>query len=287
MTPPLAPVLLMHLPAASREAWAQHASLETQLGQLLAAARAAWPGVRVTDVDFLRHLAERLGTGEARALTDVHAADLYLVLGCLQGDAVALAAFDRRVLPQVSAALARVAPGDDAEEVRQSLRERLLVGQPPKLAGYQGSGPLVAWLRAAAVRTALNLRRTEARQAAAEDEALVLESLSADDLELRHLQQRHAEDVRRALREAFAALSPRERTLLRLHVVDGLSLERIGAMYQAHKSTVSRWMAKAHETLWEVTRQQLAERLRLSAGELDSLLRLVRSQLDVSLASLL
>jgi RNA polymerase sigma-70 factor (ECF subfamily) len=70
-------------------------------------------------------------------------------------------------------------------------------------------------------------------------------------------------------------------------VVEGLALERIGAMYRTHKSTVSRWVAKAREDVLAEARQRLAERLRLSPDELHSLMRAVRSHLDLSLPSLL
>ena len=164
-------------------------------------------------------------------------------------------------------------------------------GRPPRVAEYQGGGPLVAWLRAAAVRTALNLQRAEGRRARVEEDAEagpLAEATGAEaDVELGYLRRHHREDFQAALTEALAALPARERTVLRLHVVEGLSLERIGAMYRTHKSTVSRWVARAREEVLEGTRQRLAERLRLSSGELHSLMRVVRGELDLSLPSLL
>ena len=79
----------------------------------------------------------------------------------------------------------------------------------------------------------------------------------------------------------------RERTLLRLHTVEGLSLERMGVMYRKDKATLSRWLAAAREKLAEETRARLAERLALAPPELASLLRAIRSQLEVSLLRLL
>ncbi|MFP2927403.1 sigma-70 family RNA polymerase sigma factor, partial [Pyxidicoccus sp. 3LG] len=156
---------------------------------------------------------------------------------------------------------------------------------------YEGAGPLVAWLRAAAVRTALNLQRAEGRRARAEEDAEagpLMDAASPDaDLELDYLRRHHRQDFQVALTEALAALPTRERTLLRLHLVEGLSLERIGAMYQTHKSTVSRQVAKAREALLAGARQRLAERLRLSSDELHSLMRAVQGELDLSLPSLL
>ncbi|MFY0527076.1 sigma-70 family RNA polymerase sigma factor [Archangium gephyra] len=101
------------------------------------------------------------------------------------------------------------------------------------------------------------------------------------------MRQRHRADFQTALAEALAALPSRERTVLRLHFVEGLSLERIGTAYRTHKSTVSRWLARAREEVLEGTRSRLAERLRLSSGELHSLLRDVPGQLDQSLSALL
>ncbi|WP_395812894.1 sigma factor-like helix-turn-helix DNA-binding protein [Archangium minus] len=60
------------------------------------------------------------------------------------------------------------------------------------------------------------------------------------------------------LAEALAALPSRERTVLRLHLVEGLSLERIGTVYRTHKSTVSRWLARAREEVLAGTRSRLA-----------------------------
>ena len=49
------------------------------------------------------------------------------------------------------------------DEVRQVLRTKLLVGDgaPPKIADYSGRGPLDGWVRAAAVRAAIDLKRRE------------------------------------------------------------------------------------------------------------------------------
>ncbi|WNG32305.1 sigma-70 family RNA polymerase sigma factor [Archangium violaceum] len=288
----LASLFVPHLRPAA-QAYAELPSLETVLTQVLASARAAWPRVRLDDAVFLRHLAERVppSSEPERSLRTFPTADLFLACACVQGDAAAHAALEAHFLPKVAAAVARVSPGADAaSEVCQVLREKLLTpepGRPPRLADYQGQGPLAAWLRAAAVRTALNLRRSSQRQARAEEEALADATVPGDHPELELLRQRHRTDFQAALAEALAALPSRERTVLRLHLVEGLSLERIGTVYRTHKSTVSRWLARAREEVLAGTRSRLAERLRLSDGELHSLLRDVPGQLDQSLSSLL
>lgn len=264
-------------------------ALEPRLAEVLAAARAAWPELGLADGVYLRHLAERL-PGKAPpvdALREVYAADLYLACACAEGLPAAHAALEARFLGRVGAAVERVERSEEGvAEVRQRLREKLLTaegGRRPKVAEYQGRGPLVAWLRAAAVRLALNLRRSERRRARAEEEVLAEDAVPVGDMEAEYLRRRYREDFQAALAEALAALPVRERTVLKLHVVEGLSLERIGALYQTHKSTVSRWVARAREEVLAQARERLVERLRLTPTELHSLLRAVRSQLDLSL----
>ncbi|QRN97360.1 sigma-70 family RNA polymerase sigma factor [Archangium violaceum] len=290
--PPLARFLAPHLRSESR-VYAELPALETVLAELLASARGAWPQVRLDEAVFLRHLAERLppSAEPERTLRAIHAADLFLACACVRGDAVAHGLVEAHFFPKVAAAVARVdASADAASEVCQLLREKLFTsegGRPPRMADYQGQGPLAAWLRAAAVRMALNLRRSARRQAHAEEEALAEATLPNSDPELELLRQRHRADFQAALAESLAALPSRERTVLRLHLVEGLALERIGTLYRAHKSTVSRWLAHAREEVLVGTRARLAERLRLSSGELNSLLRDVPAQLDESLSALL
>jgi RNA polymerase sigma-70 factor (ECF subfamily) len=64
-------------------------------------------------------------------------------------------------------------------------------------------------------------------------------------------------------------------------------VEQIGRMEGTHKSTVSRWLARAREALFDEVRKRLKERLKVSASELDSLLGVLQSQLDLSLVRIL
>ncbi|WP_338872444.1 sigma-70 family RNA polymerase sigma factor [Myxococcus stipitatus] len=257
--------------------------------------REAWPEVVLAEEDFSRYLAQRLGTEAVSSMAsqDVPVADLYLACACARGIPAAHAALERHFLSKVARAVSRVRGGGvDAEEVLQQLRHRLLAtegGAEPRIAEYRGTAPLSAWLRAAAVRTALNLQRAEGRRARVEQEAdgTALEGGLGGDVELEYLRRRHHQDFREALAVAVANLPPRERTVLRLHVVEGVSLERIGAMYRTHKSTVSRWVSHAKQQMLVHAREHLAARLQLSVDDLNSLMRVVGGQLDLSLPGLL
>jgi RNA polymerase sigma-70 factor (ECF subfamily) len=243
--------------------------------------RAAWPEVTVETDRFAAHVA-RLPEAE-----ELHA-DLYLACACADGDPTALRVVDRQILGEVGLFVRRIdASPELAEEVRQALRERLLVARPgetPRIADYSGRGPLGAWVRVAAVRLAIDLRRKRGEAPLPDPAAAPADEL---DPEAALLRARHHEDYQAALREALATLSAKERNLLRMHFVDGLTVERIGVVYQVNKGTVSRWIQAVRQKLLDETYRGLGERLRLSPSELASLTAMVQSQLHVSLSGIL
>src|SRR5262249_26812555 len=140
------------------------ADVDAALDAIVVAAQRAWPEVALDGARFVRHIAERLPAQVAlpEALAGLHANDLYVACACADGNAAAVAIFEREYLARVVASAARVNRSPDfVDEVRQRLRERLLVGAAPRIADYNGSGPLAGWVRVAVIRTALNLRRDE------------------------------------------------------------------------------------------------------------------------------
>ncbi|WP_224243202.1 sigma-70 family RNA polymerase sigma factor [Hyalangium gracile] len=282
---------LSRAPRALVPALRAHAGLEQALAGLVREAREAWPRVDMDAGAFLAYVAERLpSTGEAgEVLASLRAGELFLAFACVRGDARALEALDAHVLSQVGTWLPREAPSL-VDELRQALSQRLLVpvdGVAPKLASYSGRGPLEQWVRAVALRLHIDQQRAAPReQPVGEAPAELAERLGADP-ELAFIRERHQEDFRVAFRAALGRLEARERNLLRLHHVHGLSMDSVAATYQAPRSTVARWVARARERLLALTREELTSRLGLTPDELDSMLRLVSSQLDVSLRQLL
>jgi hypothetical protein len=74
-----------------------------------------------------------------------------------------------------------------------------------------------------------------------------------------------------------------ERNVLRIHHLDGLSLEETAAACRIGRSTAARWLAKARESILRETHRLLSARLRLTKPEVLSMLRLVQSEFDVSI----
>ncbi len=249
------------------------------------------PHVRLDEAAFARHVTSLLDRSQrgTEALGALNATELALSFACAQGDRAALSWFDREVLPGVRPAVARiVGDGDALQDVLQLVRARLLLpdgSDPSRLMQWAGEGPLIAWVRAAAVRVALNATRGR-RTEIADDEALQA-APAALDVDVEAMKALYREPFERAFRASLAELSAKERTLLKLHFVDGLSMEQIGAMYRTHKSTVSRWLASARGALLDATRQRLEAALGIRGTELRSLVRLVRSQLNLDLSRLL
>ncbi|ADO74598.1 DNA-binding regulatory protein [Stigmatella aurantiaca DW4/3-1] len=252
------------------------------LEALAVRAQEALSGIQADREAFLRFLAARPeGHGQA--------VDLYLAFACAQADPWALGELERRLESVVGAAITHLRPDRVfVEEVHQRLRQKLLLsreGRPPKLLEYAGKGPLVQWLRAVALREALNLLAQQ-RAGAPLESGTVLPELAAPgpDPELTLLKHRYAPEFKAALEAALRGLPARERNFLRLFFLESLTVEQIARMDGTHKSTVSRRMASARERVLTGMRRQLQERLALSVSELDSLVGQLRSQLDVSLA---
>ena len=256
------------------------------LEPVVEAALAAWPTVGLEPSLFVAHLLERLPAGVPLepALRSLHASDLYLACACAHGNPRAVALFERQFFAAVEGTVARINRSTDfRDELRQRLRERLLVGAPARIADYNGLGPLEGWLRVAATRLALNLQRETKRNA-----RLRPDIPRAQNPELDIIHQLYRPEVEAAFRGAFVHLAADDRELLRLHYVDALTFEQLGERLGCDRSTASRRMAATRRLLLEETRREF-ERLvpAVTTASRDSLLVALRSQIDLNLASVL
>jgi RNA polymerase sigma-70 factor (ECF subfamily) len=258
------------------------------LAAAFAAAREEWPGLQVDRGAFERHLADvgvPSDTGP-EGLAGLHVADLYLACACATGVPGALEAFEAKYLRGVGAALRLVDTSEAfADEVTQQLRERLFV--TGKLATYSGRGSLGSWISIVAQRLALTMKRREAPRQQLAESAMTAILHDYPDAEIEYLKARYGPEFQEAVEAAFRNLSPRDRIILRLATVKGVTHVQIGKMYSVHQSTVSRWVAVTQEQIRTDVRRLLQARLALASDEVESLVRYLDSDLHLSMSRLL
>jgi RNA polymerase sigma-70 factor, ECF subfamily len=257
------------------------------MDRLVQAARAAWPGIDNPEGDFRAQLASQLDHPESDERV---ATSLWLAMACARGEAGALRQLETLAFAPARRALVRMGLSADAiEEAMQVVRERLLVAEAPdlpRLLAAAKHGDLPGIVRVAAVRSALNLRRKDHRLQLG-DEHLMIELCPDDDPELCALKEQHRAAFKAALEQALRGLEPRERNVLRMHLLHGLSIDAIGATYQVHRATAARWLNAIRERLDDDTRRIIREREQLTDPEIDSLVRLVQSRIEVSFGRIL
>jgi RNA polymerase sigma-70 factor (ECF subfamily) len=265
--------------------------------QVWADSRAAWPEVCLAPSQFLPYLAARMeGSGVdghevALALRAwKHAAELYLACGCAQGDAAALDAFERRYVAGLGAVVHRFGDaGVGLDDVAQSLREKLFVGVgdgEPAIVEYAGRGPLSSWVFVVATRIVLNLVRSKSPVAGRDDKILGLADANADQ-ELAYLKNLYRKEFAEALTEAMSSLTDRDRTLLRQHYVDGVTLKQLASVHGVHRVTLVHWAERARDALRDRTHELLMDRLGVGPRTLHSIARLMQGNFGGSLRGVL
>ncbi len=264
--------------------------LEQLLIEIVRSARMAWPTVTVAEDEFLAYLAERLPPDQDPhdAVFRIESDDLYLACACARSDRAAVRAFEEAFVDELRAAVGQMrGQGADIDEVIQELRAKLLTapkGSAPKVVEYAGRGSLRAWLRVVAVRIALARHRGKKKEVSLNDELLDgLPGAAMDDPELLHFKRTYQVEFKDCFETAFGALSRKDRNLLRQHLLDGLGIDGLAAIYRVHRATAARWLASAREQLFDETRRLLRQRLDIDEDEFRSIVKLVRSQLDLSL----
>jgi len=257
--------------------------------QAIAAARAAWPDVDVAPAQFAHRLGACAATDGQPAhegLERLRASDLYLALACGAGDERACQHLDGLVRRGLNAALRGA--GVDATElddVRQHVLVRLVEsreGAPARIATFGGRSSLERWVRAVGVREARSRMHVRRPPSGGGDVGTLVDP--AHTPELSALRAEHRGAFKRAFESAVQGLDVRERNLLRQSVLDGLSIDALGDLYDVHRSTVARWLERARKRLLELTASALRDDLKLPTAELASMMRMSDSQLHVSLS---
>lgn len=261
------------------------AALDAELSELLRRAHEEHPGITLAAEAFLPFLATKIkvGVSVSEGLRQLHVESLYLTYACARGHALALSTIERWYLPKLDPVLMRVGAVDDhLAEVKQQLRERLFTksgGRPPRIMEYGGRSELGRWLRAVAVRVAIDLLRGRAPQSDRDPDELMP---NEDDPELAHMKHLYRAEVAAATRDAFASLDVEARGDLRLYYLDGLRLKDLASLRRVAVSTMSRRLQAARAAVLHETRRRIRADLKIGNEGMDSILRLIKSRLDIS-----
>ncbi|MGN6109591.1 MAG: hypothetical protein ACTHU0_31070 [Kofleriaceae bacterium] len=286
MATPLHDLLAARAPEAAR-GLGDPASAERALAGLHAEAAAAWPGVEVEPAALIGALAGKLAGDDPPPLTAAAATELYLALACARGDEAAIAAFDRGYLAVVPQALASMKlAAATVEDVRSAVRDKLLLAEgdrPPRIVEYAGRGRLRGLVQVTATRTAIDRLRLEEREA----ELPARELAAPTDVAMSLIKAQYRAAFSDGFAHAVAAASRRDRNLLRLHFLGGVTLEQLAQMYGVHRATIVRWLAAAREGVFGATRAYVAGKLAAPEDELDEMFDLVNSRIELSVERLL
>jgi RNA polymerase sigma-70 factor (ECF subfamily) len=247
-----------------------------------AAARPAFPLTQALRTFFVERAAAILAASDPAK----RAADVYLAGACALGEPAAIADVDANLAAMVRPILVRLgAPGDD-DEMLQRTRVALLAPGANGTIGigrYSGRGDLQAYIRAVTAKLALKRRERETGPPA-DDDPLDFLPDARDSPAVTNVKQRCRDEVRAAFAVALAELEPRERTILRQHYVDGLSIDALAPLHDVHRATCARRIADARAKILRGMRAHFREALDLAPADLDSAIDLVGSQLDLSLS---
>ena len=257
------------------------------LPKLIAEAKAELPELEVSAEEFQRYLQAHASQIEEPEKLPMR--DLLLACACARGENKALQRFEAECMAKIGAHLGSIRlTAEQLQDMKQNLRQKLFVSvgdAPPRITQYAGMSKLFTWVRVAAVREALNMLRS-AKPESLDEDAVIERVMAGPDPELEHLKTYYREQFNTAFKEALASLTPRERNLLRYSILDRLTCEQIGALHGVHTATASRWLTKLKQVLLVRTRKYLGRDLGLSRDDLDSVLRLIESRLDMSFSGL-
>jgi len=259
------------------------------LAGLYARGRAAHPRVVVGEQEFGRHLARCANGGRpegSASLAEIAAEDVYLACACAARARGASAAFEERFGRVIRRAVSRVLDtADECQEAEQRAWQHLLSDcgdGSPRISQYLGRGPLEKWVSVAAMRIAISFGRTESAERRLREKAIA--EASGVDPEALFAEGDLREAFEAAVTGALAALKPRERLVMKLFLVSGMTLDAIGKSLGITRQAVSKTLARARETIVERVEASVQQQLKMTKEDLTSILRYVASQLDVSIS---
>ncbi|HEY1959940.1 MAG TPA: sigma-70 family RNA polymerase sigma factor [Polyangiaceae bacterium] len=219
-----------------------------------------------------------LSSGQAIPAPECYAEDLALARACATGDRAAIDAVESRCTLELRATHARMrGEKPPFDEFVQTMRTKLFVGPPPRIAEYRGAGSLKGFVRVVGARVLI-----EAARRAKPTEPVGEIVSSQNDPEAEYFKRRYAADFSRAFEDAARRLDAESREVLREHYVRRMGIDAIAEAHGVHRATAARRLASARENVLRETRQLLMARLGVPRDELESIVRMLESRMHVT-----
>jgi RNA polymerase sigma-70 factor (ECF subfamily) len=254
----------------------------------LARGRRAWPGIELSAEQLAAYMKKWTPSGDAATRCELHA-DVYLACACSLGVAGALEALERSIMADVPKAIGRVSSEPSfVADVAADLRLALLTGadgKPSLLDRYQGRGPLRSFVMVLAMRRAIDGKRRQKEIATSPSGLHALAAASPSTARVGSSEL--SEAFLLALKEKLSLLPPRERNVLRLHIVDGIPADAIARMYGVHRATATRWIADVKRAIFDETRAALQAQFDMSPATFESFASEAALGLDANLSTFL
>lgn len=236
-----------------------------------------------------KHLGPAPPAAEVAArLASLHKTDLYLAIACARQNPCAWERFLMLYGDYVQVVARVVSPSREvAGDLAGNLPGHLfLPGRSGacRMASYDGQATLATWLRVIITRQASNVRTANRPESLADLPDVV------DELGLRRIESglrsaKYAAMVSQAYDAAGAALSDRERLVIRWKFQDELSAQEIAGLLKVHPSTVCRLLQNTYRKLKRESAALLAARYRLGAAAVAECLEEAREGPSYSLLS--
>lgn len=269
-------------------AQADRGRVEATLEHMLAQARAAQPDLSLASADYFAYLAERIGdAAPLDGLERIDAAELYLVRACAEPSSGerALRRFEDAYFREVQVGASRLrCTAEEVDEITQRVRLALFAPDSSgrlALLDKTARGDLRALIRLMALRAGISLRRSQGREL--EDVDAALEFAASEDIDGLAIKAEYRAKFRVSLAAAIERLEPKQRALLRLHEVDGVSVANLARMVQVDRSTITRKLAAARATILAETRRELGERFGVPRHHFESFIDVIRSNFGASI----
>jgi RNA polymerase sigma-70 factor, ECF subfamily len=209
------------------------------------------------------------------AFARIHHEDLFLAIACSRQDRIAWEFFAddyMTLLKQFS--IRACGNSSEGEDLAQEIITKMMK-ETNRLAGYNGRGSLAGWLRAAVSHAAVDRFRRARKQISLEDLSdngeppALIDPGKKDEEDV--LDARWGPIISNIASNKIAELAVRDRLLLGLYYLRGISLKIIGKQFGIHEATASRRLDGIRRDIRKRVEAELRKKYGLRTGEIHSL----------------